>query len=69
MIAALREFLALSRAAQVELCVRVNEWEVERAKRNLADALDARDRLRAEQAIANHAEREQIPQSLLRSKP
>ena len=62
----IRELLAVTHRAHVELCVRFNEWNVERAKADLAAALDARDRARAAERIAAHTEQQPVPLYLVR---
>jgi hypothetical protein len=62
----LREILTLTHCANAHLCVRYNEWNVARAKQSLADALDARDRLRAAERIDSHIEAPAIPPWLFR---
>jgi hypothetical protein len=52
------ELARLAREAQVELCIWHNERALRRAQRDLGAALDARDRLRADQRIAEHRDRE-----------
>jgi len=66
LLSAVRDLLHTSHALHLETCVRYNEWNVARAKQSLADALDARDRLRAAERIASHIEAPAIPPGLFR---
>ena len=62
----LREIVMHTREAHLLLCVRANEYALRQAQQHLADALDARDRLRADQRIACHIEAPAIPPWLFR---
>ena len=66
LLAAVRDLLHATRAAHLHLCVRANEYALRQAQQHLADALDARDRLRADERIAGHVEQQDIPHQLFR---
>ena len=66
---ALAELLRMTHCISAELAVRWCQWQVDKAKGELADALDARDRCRAAAVIALHVEPPAVPLYLTKGRP